>query len=112
MSSFATEDEAHYVVAVLNSAALNEAIKPFQSMGLMGERDIEKKVLDVPFPTYQSRDSRHLDLVRLSKQAQGLAREVVAGGGLPVSLARRRSVVRFHLKDILEEIDAIVRSLI
>lgn len=58
-SSFTREDEAHYVVALSNSAALNEAIKPFQSMGLMGERDIEKKVLDVPFPASESGNSKH-----------------------------------------------------
>src|SRR5918992_1078847 len=37
--------EGHYLASVLNSSAVNEAIKPFQTVGLMGERDIEKKVL-------------------------------------------------------------------
>ena len=49
-SAFADEEEAYYLTAFLNSQVANELIKPFQSTGLLGERDIEKKLLDFPFP--------------------------------------------------------------
>lgn len=55
-------DEAHFLVAILNSRAVNEAIKPFQSMGLLGERHIHKKVLDLPIPEYDSRVTLHASL--------------------------------------------------
>src|SRR5207249_9604361 len=42
-----TEKEAHYLVGVLNSSVVNEAIKPFQSQGLMGERDIHRRPFEV-----------------------------------------------------------------
>ena len=42
--------EAHYLTAILNADASNQAIKPFQSTGLLGERDIHKKLLDLPSP--------------------------------------------------------------
>ena len=35
-----TRIEADYLAAILNSAVVNEKIKPFQSRGLLGERDI------------------------------------------------------------------------
>lgn len=111
-SSFESGDEAHYLTALLNSAAVNEAIKPFQSMGLLGERDIEKKVLDVPFPSFTAADKRHEDLVRLSKSAHADAETIIRRSGFPSSLARRRAAVREGLKDVLDQIDAIVRTLI
>ena len=49
-AAFSKASEAYYVTAILNSASANEAIKPFQSTGLLGERDIEKKLLDIPMP--------------------------------------------------------------
>jgi SAM-dependent methyltransferase len=110
--SFSTKDEAAYVVALLNSTAINEAIKPFQSMGLMGERDIEKKVLDVPFPAYTPGNKKHRDLIHLSESAQREVETLVTKVEFPASLARRRSAVRDHVKEILDEIDAIVRTLI
>ncbi len=77
-ASFGSEDEAHYLAAILNSEAVNEVIKPFQSLGLMGERDIHKKVLDVPFPEYNK--EKHSELVRLAKKA---AREAYKAVRLP-----------------------------
>ena len=40
-----SEQEAHYLVGVLNSPFVNEAIKPYQTQGLMGKRDIERRPL-------------------------------------------------------------------
>ena len=38
----ASEDEAHYLVGILNSPFVNEVIKPFQTQGIYhGERDIQ-----------------------------------------------------------------------
>ena len=36
-------EECDYLTAVLNSSVVNEAIKPFQTVGLLGERHISKK---------------------------------------------------------------------
>jgi hypothetical protein len=106
-----TSDEADYLAAILNSEAVNEAIKPFQSTGLMGERDIEKKVLDLPIPLFRSDDSLHRELVTLGVSAGSQVRELVAAG-LPASLARRRAAVRKGIANTLAEIDLSVRELI
>jgi SAM-dependent methyltransferase len=110
--SFAKAEEALYVAAILNSAATNDAIKPFQSMGLMGERDIHKKVLDVPFPEFSKGNRKHEKLAELAASAQMEASKIVKKGEFPASLARRRATVREHLRDILQQIDTIVRTLI
>lgn len=108
----ANQDEGYYLTSILNSSAANEAIKPFQSMGLMGERDIHKKVLDLPFPAYNPEKAKVRDLVRLGLKAQEEAKALVKSGELPASLARRRAAVRQHVKNLLEEIDTIVQTLI
>src|SRR5690348_3408801 len=47
-AAFSDTHEADYVTAILNSETANERIKPFQSTGLLGERDVHKKLLDLP----------------------------------------------------------------
>jgi hypothetical protein len=44
--------EADYLAAVLNSNLVNQQIKPFQTKGLLGERDIHKKPLELPIPQF------------------------------------------------------------
>src|SRR5204862_2916578 len=110
--SFENEDEAHYLSAILNSEAVNEAIKPFQSLGLMGERDIHKKVLDVPFPQYSKEVAKHRDLVRLAKSAVKDAYKAVRIPAFPGHLPRQRAYIRTCVEEALTEINAIVKSLI
>ena len=57
-AAFDTEEEAHYLAAILNSNVPNDEIKPFQSLGLMGERDIHKKVLELPIPVFDQKKSQ------------------------------------------------------
>ena len=42
--------EAYYLTSILNSHIVDELIKPMQSRGLWGPRDIHKKVLELPIP--------------------------------------------------------------
>jgi hypothetical protein len=98
-------DEADYVAAILNSSAANEAIKPFQSMGLMGERDIEKKVLDLPIPRFDGKDPQHKELARLGAQARSEVAALLKNQELPPSLARRRAMVRKAIEHTLTQID-------
>ena len=51
-ASFSSLEEADYLCAILNSEFINEAMKPFQSAGLLGERDIHKKALGLPIPEF------------------------------------------------------------
>jgi SAM-dependent methyltransferase len=105
-------EEADYLASVLNSSLSNEAIKPFQSMGLMGERDIEKKLMDLPIPRFNPENSRHAALVHLGRQAREKASEVLKMSDQPTSLARLRGHMRIELKNELADIDRIVKKLL
>ncbi len=81
-------------------------------MGLMGERDIEKKLLDLPIPRFEQGDRRHVTLVQLGRQARERIRILLNPKDLPASLARQRGWVREQLKRELAEIDRIVKKLL
>jgi hypothetical protein len=103
-------NEADYLASVLNSTVSNDAIKPFQAMGLMGERHIEKKLMDLPIPRFKPADSQHQALVHLGRQAREKACRFLKAAGLPGSLARQRSWMRDQLKNELTEINRIVKK--
>ncbi|MHB1937987.1 MAG: N-6 DNA methylase, partial [Acidobacteriaceae bacterium] len=107
--------EAHYLAAVLNSATVNDVIKPFQSTGLLGERHIHKKVLDVPIPVFDSKIATRRKLSELGCEAHSQAQAaVITDHNFPAatSLARQRAYIRTALEDTLAEIDILVKSLL
>lgn len=112
-AAFSTVREAHYVVAVLNSETANEIIKPFQSTGLMGERDIEKKLLELPIPTFDHQNAKHNELADLGVSAWKKARSLIHTAEFPAgaSTARQRAMVRLNLETELKQIDKLVRVL-
>lgn len=63
-----SELEAHYLCAVLNSNVVNEKIKPLQTKGLYGERDIGRRPFMLPIPKFDERNRLHLKLAELSVQ--------------------------------------------
>jgi hypothetical protein len=103
--------EADYLAAVLNANAVNKAIKPFQSVGLMGEREIHQKVLDLPIPKYKGSEASHRDLAALGAKARAEAAKLVADPAFPASLAQRRAWLRGQLADLLARVDDIVSDL-
>ncbi len=80
----------------------------------LGERDIEKKLLDVPIPSFNPHDRVHNALSELGADAHRQAQRAIhersfrAGG----SLARQRGFVRTALGDTLTEIDELVKTLL
>ena len=108
------QTEADYIAAILNSNTVNELIKPFQSMGLMGERDIEKKVLELPIPLFDARKPEHAALATLGREARKAAAgavEAAEAEGWPGGLARRRAIVRSAISDVMGRIDEAVKAL-
>src|SRR5262249_54632644 len=93
-------EEGDYLAAVLNAPAANEAIKPFQSLGLMGERDIHKKILDLPIPEYDARKPLHITLATLGSKARKQMSRLVEEEK-QASLGRQRQAVRGELNDLL-----------
>jgi hypothetical protein len=112
-AAFSNVREAHYVAAMLNSKIANEMIKPFQSTGLLGERDIHKKLLDLPFPSFDHENPKHNDLAELGIRAWRKACQVVHTAEFPLgaSTARQRAFIRKSVESELKQIDALVAKL-
>jgi hypothetical protein len=64
------EDEVYYISAFLNAPIIDRLIKPLQSVGALGERDIHKKVLELPIPRYDEHNRIHLELSEIAKDCQ------------------------------------------
>jgi hypothetical protein len=109
-----TRQEADYLTAILNSQVVNLAIKPFQSMGLLGERDVHKKLLELPIPIYDPENAAHLLISTLGAEARLSADEAVRSDDFPLasSIARQRAFMRSCLKSELKEIDKLVKALL
>jgi hypothetical protein len=106
-AAFSNRQEADYVAAVLNSDTVNVAIKPFQSAGLLGERDIHKKVLNAD-------NAKHRQISDLGANAREEAANAVKSKEFPAksSIARQRAFIRQFLKSELADIDTLVKVLL
>ncbi len=110
---YETDDgnEAHYVCAALNSTIVNEGIKPLQTRGLFGERDIHRRPFMLPIPKFDPNNSVHLRLAELSKIChEKVAKAKVRFTGKSVASLRRQA--RETVKEELKEIDELVSKLL
>ena len=91
-----TLDEAHYLLAIINSIALAKAAKPFCPTNWNKEiRDLHKHLWKLPIPSYDPNDASHVDLSRLGRNAATEAEKAVAGlGSAPLSVTKARAVLR------------------
>lgn len=122
-----SEEEAYYLVAVLNSTTLDELIKPMQAKGEFGERHIVKKPLEFPIPKYNPSSPLHRRLSELGRAASERVRQALPGvlaelgydrklrerGTLvPTEVARLRDKVREVVRNLLNEIDPLALELL
>jgi hypothetical protein len=101
--------EAHYLCAVLNSDIVNEAIKPLQTKGLYGERDIHRRPFMLPIPRFDPNNSTHNRLAELSKICHDRISNIVF---TRKSAAGRRSEAREAVRREIEEINRLVSQLL
>ena len=106
--------EASYLAAVLNAPVIDKLIKPMQSRGLWGPRDICKKVLELPIPQFGAKNAIHRSLAELGKGCSAKVEPWLARGGAGkiTSIGKLRSMVREMLKDELKEIDELVKKIL
>ena len=101
----ATEDEAFYLVAIVNSRTLSEAVKPLMPKGQFGARHVHKHLWWLPIPEFDGGDSLHLAIANAGRQAAvGVERELErlreARPGFTVAIARRE--IRKWLRESAE----------
>jgi hypothetical protein len=121
------DEEAYYLAAILNSSVLDELIKPMQSKGEFGERDIHKKPLEFPIPRYDPSNEVRRRLAELGRKASEIAQRILPqllsvrgyderlkerGVLMPQEVATLRRDIRERLKDIIEQIDDLVIELL
>ena len=108
------KNEAYFLCSILNSKIIDTLIKPMQSKGLWGPRDIHKKVWELPIPIYSESKSTHRELTELgidcSEKVKKFLPELETKDITPGKIGRLRSEVRERLSDELKEIDGIVKK--
>ncbi|TAM45854.1 MAG: hypothetical protein EPN53_14265 [Acidobacteria bacterium] len=110
---FATksEDEAHYLTGILNSEVVNAAIKPLQTQGLQGERDIHRRPLEAcNIPIYDSGNQRHQRIVELARECR--ARLIALVPKMQAAAGRIRGEARRIVRDPLARLDTEVEALL
>ena len=85
MISCRNMDEAHYLLAIINSVALEKAAKDFMPTGLFGARHLHKHLWKLSIPEYDASNETHAALSRLGETAAAecelLLAELVALNG-------------------------------
>ena len=111
-ASAASQAEAQYLTAILNSDTLTERVRPLQARGAFGPRDFDKYVFYVPIPLFDTSDPLHQRLAELGAEAE----EVAANVELPERLGfqRARALVRraLHEHGVAPQIEAAVTELV
>ena len=108
------EQEAFYLASLLNAPIIDNLIKPMQSRGLWGPRDICKKVLELPIAQFEVKNSVHRRLAKLGKKCSAKVERWLARGGAGkiTSIGRLRGMVRGMLKNELTGIDVLVKEIL
>ena len=96
------EQEANYLLAIINSQALYQAVEQFMSKGQFGARDLQKQLWKLPIPEFDSHEPLHVSLSEAGQAAAAGAAEQLAKlrrerDRVTVTIARRE--LRNWLKD-------------
>lgn len=106
-----TADEAHYLVAVLNSPATTIGVEPYQAVGNNGTRHFHRMPFEyLNIEAFNPSNDLHSRIAGLGKKAEGIAASVDVAGRSFLSV---RKSIRTALNDagITEQLDAAVLEL-
>lgn len=111
-SAPASEREARYLAAILNSETTRERAAKWQARGQWGARHFDKVIFNLPIPRFDASAEIHLALAKAGAKAEKLAAAVP----LPddVKFQRARKLVRDALTEAgaARDIDALVENLL
>ena len=88
-------DEANFLLAVINSNALQEAVRPLMSKGQFGARDLQKHLWKLPIPEFDPAEELHASIAEVGAAAAAGAKAKLdglrkqRGDDLTVTIARR-----------------------
>lgn len=106
------KSEAYYLCSILNSPIVDKLIKPMQSRGLFGPRDIHKKVWELPIPEFDPSNENHKALARLGEDCTKKVSEFLLQGIPKKSIGNLRKLIKAELADEIKEIDSITKRIL
>ncbi|WP_036291240.1 hypothetical protein [Methylosinus sp. PW1] len=111
-SAPASEAEARYLCAIINSETTRARAEAWQARGQWGARHFDKVIFNLPIPRFDAKDATHAALAKAAAKAEKLAAGLVLPEGVKFQRARR--LVREALADagVAQEIDALVAHLL
>lgn len=108
-----SEDHALYLTGILNSEIVNELIKPWQTQGLQGERDITRRPFEVcAIPKFAQEISDHQQIVTAARGARAKMlewRSKIEGNAGQARAAARR-IIRPEMELLDEAVARILRD--
>jgi len=106
-------NEALFISAMLNAPIVDSLIKPMQSRGQFGARDIHKKVLELPLPKFNPNNNQHRELVNLARKANEKATKIVRELEMKYSgTGKIRQLIKEEIGEEISQINRIVRNII
>ena len=111
-TSVASEGEAYYLVAILNSETTRARAEKWQATGQWGARHFDKVIFNLPIPKFEPKTALHIELAEVAKEAEKIAQAVLLKPNEHFTRARKR--IRETLADagIAERIDSLVARLL
>lgn len=83
-------DEAHYLIAILNSETTRKMAEHWQAQGQWGARHFDKVMFNLPIPKFDPQKELHQQLSRAAVDAENVARDVRLDDGTHFIRARGR----------------------
>jgi hypothetical protein len=107
-----TEEEAHYLAAVLNSEVARSRAERYQARGQFGARHFDKVIFNLPIPLFSAADPLHRDLAQAGAKAEEIAGMVELIPSERFQRARKRVRDALIEEGIGGEIEKLVEKLL
>lgn len=111
-TSVSSENEAYFLVALINSEALRDSAEKFQARGQFGARHFDKVIWNLPIPVFDPKNALHRKLAKAGARAEAVA------GGVELVEAEKFQRARKRIRDgliengIAAEIETLVENLL
>ena len=108
----ASEDEAYFLIAILNSEEVRGRIARLQARGLFGARHFDKVMFTLPIPRFSAGVETHRALAAAGRRAESQAAAVALPEAAPFTRARRAVREALAASGASAEIDRLVEILL
>lgn len=107
-----SEDEAYYLIAILNSETARARIENVQARGQFGARHFDKAMFNLPIPAFDATVALHANLARDSRAAEQIAAAIALPADVPFQRARKLVREELAADGLSTRIDQLVEELL